>query len=327
MAVTPLLCSQLLPVSDVAHVDAARRAVIRQASQLTDDPETLGRVTVVAQELARNLVNHAGEGELYLSHDGYALDMIAVDNGPGMSNVTQCISDHYSTKGTMGAGLGAIKRMSDQFDIFSLPQQGAVVFSRFQLQPAPAPSLFRQGAISTSHPKEEVCGDAWAVLGNRVMVCDGLGHGPLAHVASSKAREIFFDHEPGQSLTTLMERTHRALMNTRGGALAFAEIDAAQGRVTFCGVGNIAGVLVADRVRSMVSSNGTAGYKVGRIQAFTYPWDESTALIMSSDGINSRLSFEGYPGLLNKHPAVVAAVIHRDFKRTTDDATVLVIRA
>ena len=64
MALTPLYCSQTFSVSDVAHVDAARRAVIRHARELTDDEEVLGKLTLVVQELARNLVNHAVEGEL-----------------------------------------------------------------------------------------------------------------------------------------------------------------------------------------------------------------------------------------------------------------------
>ncbi|MFC6478197.1 SpoIIE family protein phosphatase [Pseudomonas asuensis] len=158
------------------------------------------------------------------------------------------------------------------------------------------------------------------------MVCDGLGHGVQAREASAKAREIFLSHPSSIPLTELMERIHRALMSTRGAALAFTEILPEQGTVNFCGVGNIAGTLIADRPRSMVSANGTVGYKIGRVQSFSYPWDESSVLVMSSDGINSRVNLAGYTGLLGKHPAVTAAVIHRDFKRSTDDATVLVIR-
>ncbi|WP_312270152.1 ATP-binding protein [Pseudomonas sp.] len=326
MALTPLYCSQTFSVSDVAHVDAARRAVIRHARELTDDEEVLGKLTLVVQELARNLVNHAGEGELYLSHNNHELDLIAVDSGPGMVNVAQCLSDNYSTKGTMGAGLGAIRRMSDRFDIYSQPGKGTIVFSRTQLVPSPPGKRFEDGVLCTPHPREEVCGDSWAVLNNRIMVCDGLGHGTQAREASAKARDIFLNHPTGLPLTELMERMHRALTSTRGAALAFAEILPEQGTVNFCGVGNIAGTLMADRPRSMVSANGTVGYKIGRVQSFSYPWDDSTVLVMNSDGINSRVNLAGYTGLLGKHPAIIAALIHRDFKRSTDDATALVVR-
>jgi anti-sigma regulatory factor (Ser/Thr protein kinase) len=326
VALTSMHCHQSLSISDVAHVDAARRTVIRHAQTLTDDENVLSKLTIVVQELARNLVNHAGEGELYLSHNGYELDLIAVDSGPGMTNIAQCLSDHYSTKGTMGAGLGAIQRMSDRFDIYSQPGKGTFVFSRTQVVARPTPSPFLEGALCVPHPREEVCGDSWAVVGNRVMVCDGLGHGIQAHEASNKARDIFLNQPPGVPLTELMERTHRALMSTRGAALAFAEILPEQGMVNFCGIGNIAGMLIADRARSMVSANGTVGYKIGRVQSFSYPWDESTVLIMNSDGINSRVNLSGHVGLLNRHPAIIAALVYRDFKRLTDDATALVVR-
>lgn len=76
----------------------------------------------------------------------------------------------------------------------------------------------------------------------------------------------------------------------------------------------------------MVSSNGTVGYRMGRINTFTYPWDPTTLLIMTSDGISTKLDLAAYLGLSQRHPAVVAGLIHRDFRRLTDDATVVVAR-
>jgi hypothetical protein len=46
---------------------------------------------------------------------------------------------------------------------------------------------------------------------------------------------------------------------------------------------------------------------------------------MHSDGIASRWRIDAYPGLIAAHPALVAGVIYRDFGRTRDDATVLVL--
>ncbi len=325
MALNSDYCTRAFVVAEVAHVDAVRRAVIKQAQALGFDEAALGRLTIVVQEMARNLVNHAEHGEILLNHDEHSLDVLAVDRGPGMANVSQCMADSYSSKGTMGAGLGAIKRLSDCFDIYSQPGQGSLLLARFLLAPA-APTALLSAALCLAHPKEEHCGDAWAVRGNRVMVCDGLGHGPQAHEASWRARQLFLDHDPGIGLVELMERAHQALLSTRGGALAFSEVDVAQGQVTFCGVGNIAGALYADQARGMVSSNGTVGYKVGRIQTFSYPWDEHSLLIMTSDGITSKSSLSTYPGIRVRHPALVAAAIMRDFRRLNDDATVVVLR-
>ena len=47
---------------------------------------------------------------------------------------------------------------------------------------------------------------------------------------------------------------------------------------------------------------------------------------MNSDGLSSKWNLSGHPGLLGRHPMLIAAVLHRDFSRNTDDATVVVVR-
>jgi hypothetical protein len=47
---------------------------------------------------------------------------------------------------------------------------------------------------------------------------------------------------------------------------------------------------------------------------------------MASDGIGSRWDLAGYPGLAQRSPTLVAAVLYRDFQRGNDDATVVVLR-
>jgi serine/threonine protein phosphatase PrpC len=56
------------------------------------------------------------------------------------------------------------------------------------------------------------------------------------------------------------------------------------------------------------------------------PWEPGSTLVLASDGIRSGWSLDGHPRLLEQHPAIVAAVLHRDYGRPTDDATVLVVR-
>jgi anti-sigma regulatory factor (Ser/Thr protein kinase) len=311
-------------VDHAAHADAARRAIVRQAGHLTADETLLGRLGVVVQEMARNLVLHAGGGELLYSQDAQRLELLAVDRGPGMADVARCLADTYSSKGTMGAGLGAISRLADLFDIYSKPDQGTVVLAQFRLAPSDG-SLITSG-VSIAYPGEELCGDSWAVRDHRLLVCDGLGHGHAAHEASRKARELFLKHDPNIPLETLLERMHQVLMSTRGGAVALAEILPQQAQARFCGAGNIAGVLHDGRSRSMVSGNGTVGYRVGRIQSFSYPWSPNTLLLMASDGISTRFDLASYPGLAGRHPAVIAAVLHRDFRRQNDDATMVVMK-
>jgi len=159
-----------------------------------------------------------------------------------------------------------------------------------------------------------------------VLVTDGLGHGPLAANASQEAINAFHAHAdlgPGEILKTV----HGALRSTRGAAAALARVDVKDHIVRFAGVGNIAGVVVTPSgSRNMVSHNGIVGSEVRKIQEFTYPWYDDAMLIIWSDGISSRWSLDAYPGLIKRHPSVVAGVLHRDHGRGTDDSTIVVAR-
>jgi hypothetical protein len=132
---------------------------------------------------------------------------------------------------------------------------------------------------------------------------------------------------PQLGAAALMEQIHSALRPTRGAAAAVAVLNAAMGVCTYCGVGNISATLHAGgKARSMVSHNGILGHQVRKMVEFTYPLQDHALCILHSDGLSARWSLERYPGLASRHPALVAAVLYRDFRRVRDDATVLALR-
>ena len=63
-----------------------------------------------------------------------------------------------------------------------------------------------------------------------------------------------------------------------------------------------------------------------KVQEFVLPWNAGAMLIMQSDGLASRWDLEQYPGLIGCHPALIAAVLYRDYTRGRDDVAVLVAR-
>jgi hypothetical protein len=77
----------------------------------------------------------------------------------------------------------------------------------------------------------------------------------------------------------------------------------------------------------MVSHNGTVGVTVRKSQVFDYAMPPDGVLVMNSDGLQSRWTFEAYPGLQVCHPTTIAAVLARDFNRGRDDLTVLVAKS
>ena len=86
------------------------------------------KLVTAASELARNTVDHGGGGVAHLevvtngNHRG--LRLIFEDQGPGIPDVQQALSDGYSTTGGLGVGLGGSKRLVNHFEIESVPDRG-----------------------------------------------------------------------------------------------------------------------------------------------------------------------------------------------------------
>lgn len=294
-----------------------------------------GELALIVTELANNLLRHASHGELFLrameAEEVSGVEILAVDKGPGMASVSQCLRDGYSTAGTPGNGLGAINRLSQLLEIYSRPGEGTVLLSQLWSKPPPtrpAPTLMTHSVINRPKPGQEVCGDFWGAeqQPNRHLffLADGLGHGPEAATASRDAVRAFRKHAALRP-KEILEAVHAALHGTRGAAAAVAEINLAKQEVCFAGIGNIAGTIVTPtQSQSMVSHNGIVGHQVRKVQEFFYPWIPEGILVLHSDGLSSRWQLERYPGLMVRHPGLIAGVLYRDFKRDNDDATVLV---
>jgi hypothetical protein len=76
----------------------------------------------------------------------------------------------------------------------------------------------------------------------------------------------------------------------------------------------------------MISHNGTAGHEATHFQEFVYPFPETSALIMHSDGLSTSWNLAAYPGLRLRHPSVIAGILYRDAGRSRDDACVIVAK-
>jgi hypothetical protein len=125
----------------------------------------------------------------------------------------------------------------------------------------------------------------------------------------------------------VMETIHRALAPTRGAAIAVARVDRSAHLVRFSGIGNIAAALIAEgTTKRMVSLNGIAGHVAPRLRAFTYPYTGVATVVLHSDGVSAKWDVEAYPDLTMCRPSVIAGVLSRDFRRSHDDAVIVVLR-
>jgi anti-sigma regulatory factor (Ser/Thr protein kinase) len=325
----------LLQIDDRTQVGEARRAAVDMAEALGLGATQAGKVALAVTEAATNIVKHAGTGKILLGPlvraAAAGLEILALDRGPGISNVTASMRDGYSTAGSMGAGLGALSRVSPSFELYSQPGRGtALRLEVWEGAPPPPEVELEVGAVCLPKTGEEVSGDSWLLEASgdyrTVMVVDGLGHGPNAARAARAATEAFAAH-PAATPGALMQICHGALAATRGAAGAAARVAPAKKHGSFAGVGNIACrvEMTAER-RQLVSHSGTLGHVMRRVQEFEFDFPAGALLILQSDGLTTRWSSEDYPGLLAKHAGLIAGVLYRDHNRGTDDVTVVVLK-
>jgi anti-sigma regulatory factor (Ser/Thr protein kinase) len=328
------------PVSDASQVGEVRRAGAAAALAAGLGETERGALAVVVTEIATNLARHATGGRVLLATVGEpgaaGIEVLALDAGPGIANVDRALTDGFSTGGTPGNGLGAIRRLAHEFDLYTQPS-GTALVARVWSAAARRVSVAPKGPAGTvcvAIAGERACGDAWLVLRERdrtlVVVADGLGHGPEAAVASTEAVRVVRDMS-GASPLELMHAAHAALRPTRGAALAIAALPAdgtGAGTLRFAGVGNVAAAVHAGGAsRSLASHNGTVGHATRTVQEFAYDWPAGAALVVHTDGLTSRWRLDSYPGVLRHDPALLAGVLFRDAARGRDDATVVVVRA
>ncbi|MEU1808281.1 SpoIIE family protein phosphatase [Micromonospora sp. WMMD1076] len=316
-----------------ATAGSVRRAAERLGRQLELSASRVADLAIVTAEITSNLVKHAREGTLLMRparRGGQAgVELVAIDSGPGMADLTLSSVDGHSTAGTLGIGLGSITRQSSRFDGYSSPGRGTVLV--VQVWDAAPPEPDWAGGLARPITGEQTSGDGYAVRqvdGRRqVLVSDGLGHGPLAAAATGAAVSAFRS-APGGPPDVVVRHLHAAISHTRGAALAVAEPDPAAGVLRYAGLGNIAAMIVApgERRRGLVSLPGIAGHQRPAIRGYDYPFSRDATLVMHSDGVVDRWDLDDYPGLAGRNPLLGAATLLRDAGVRRDDACVLVAR-
>jgi anti-sigma regulatory factor (Ser/Thr protein kinase) len=330
------MTSVAIRVDTADQAGEARRRAAAVAAALRLDEQTAGRLALVVTECANNVWKHGGGGEILLNSgtpdDG--VDVLALDKGPGISDVARCFQDGYSTAGSSGTGLGAIQRLSTECQLYTAPGNGTALLARVRrtgAQKSNGGGRFEIGGVCVPQHGETLCGDGYAVEQTggdcRVLVADGLGHGPLAAACADAAVGAFREGREASSPAELMHEVHGALRTTRGAAVAVGFIDMVRRQLRYAGVGNIGGFLWRDgQARHLLSHPGIAGHDIRTLRELTYELGPHVLVLLYSDGISTHWSLDGYEGLLSRDPSLIAGVLYRDHSRRRDDATVVVLR-
>lgn len=180
-------------------------------------------------------------------------------------------------------------------------------------------------------PGEPVCGDqigCWRQPnGWRLALADGLGHGSAAHQAATRVMRELSAHLD-LDLNTLFDHCDRALIDTRGVALAVVDIDLTASRFVQAAVGNIRTVLQqAQGTKRLSGARGIVGAGFDGLRLEQLSLTAGDWLLMFSDGLPENAGFlDAVPHALPPPSDQLAAHWLEHWANLRDDASLLLYR-
>lgn len=325
-------------IEDRSYIAYLKREIHREVAAGNFTEQRSGEIDIIVSEICSNLVKYATRGEvLYRIHHTdekeSTFEILAVDKGPGIPDIARVMRDGVSTSATLGHGLGAIERLSNTFNIYSVPDWGTIVYSKV--------TTLQSGFVRKENldldvrglviakPREVECGDHYRIKRTkndvRVFLGDGLGHGKFAQEAVLAAGNFFFESDETNPVD-LVRQMHEKVRRTRGLVATIAIFDRKMNEWRICGVGNISTRLYQGIMyKNYMSYNGTIGLNLpNSLNYSTLPAERNQYLVMCSDGIRSRWDLSKYQSILKYDNMIMAACIYKDFNRGTDDSSILI---
>lgn len=201
------------------------------------------------------------------------------------------------------------------------------------MEPALGAGLLVEWGVATlAFGGQSTSGDQYLVQpfehGVLIAVVDGLGHGQEA-AAAARAAIITLAACPHCPVVELVRQCDRALRQTRGAVITLAALYEIKDRMTWMGIGNVAGVLL--RVdpqanpahESLLLRGGIVGYKLPTLIATNHQIQPGDMLIFATDGIDPEFTRSLWP---DPSPQHLATQILSRYGKNTDDALALVVR-
>lgn len=303
---------------------------------------------LVASELVSNQVKHAGGRGLIQvwQQPGPVLDILALDYGPGIADLSQAEEDGYSSANTLGKGLGSIRRLSDESFIYtqrddsgkSKKWSGTVFLARFRpggkkIDYDQDASVARDrstsleiGLFSRSLSDDRYNGDRiyFQKTGDtlRWLHLDGLGHGEQAQAATANlASHLSHCDTP----VAVLAAVDRQLKGTRGAVAIIGEFGLAGKALNILGVGDMhAHVMDDEEMYSLSFSPGVLGKEHNKPAQFGFAFGKRCLMISASDGIRRNWDVSNFPGLFHQHPQLIAYTLGNIMGRISDDQSLCV---
>jgi anti-sigma regulatory factor (Ser/Thr protein kinase) len=328
----------LFKANDRSYFAILKKEIRALAHTLPFNERQIGEIDIIVAEMASNLVKHAGGGQILTKlvrhNDNEGIELISIDNGAGMADINKMVRDGESSKSTLGLGLGAMQRLSDTFQVYSLKNWGTIILCRKYVKGLTLhikPPIAEIRSVAIPKPGETKCGDSFFHIENKnhikLFLADGLGHGEEAARAVHEAGIAFIncqELDPAE----ILRYVNLSVRKTRGLVGMAAIFDIAKKTWQICGVGNITTKINGPTIsKNYMSYNGIIGLNLPRtMNSQQILHEKGQYIIMCSDGLRSRWDILKYTGILRYDLTMLASSLIKDFTRTTDDASVAICK-
>lgn len=322
-----------LDVLDGASTAEARQLVRHRAAEAGLTSVQAEALATATSELVTNQLRHARQGRLAVRPVRRAgvsgVEVIAADRGAGIPDPVAALAGRSAPSGSLGAGLGGARRLTQEMDLDVRVGEGTCVRVRTFATSVPRSvvAIYGRpfpGELSSGDDAVFVRGDETLLLA----VADGLGHGREARAASAAAIDAVAA-APTLALPELVQRCAAAVEGTRGVVLALVRLHLVTRQLERVGVGDVRTLLLAPgRLESFPGSPGLLSGRQGeRPRAARQTADQLSphgALLLFTDGLRSAAA--PAPGPAGE-PMALAHDLAVRFGRDTDDLLVLAARS
>lgn len=279
------------------------------------------------------------------------IEIVISDTGPGIADVDLALTDGYSTSNSLGLGLGAIRRLADEFEIKSQTREktnnksGTTIYFRKQINSHQSKSIKFNQLQNKRYTKKKwiIAGKTLARQGSHlngdgftwiekedfilIAVIDGLGHGYNAHLAAKLSIQ-FINKNYYFTPIRLMEQLHKELSKTVGAQVMIMKINKIESCAEYVSVGNIRGFHIRrHNALSLLTKDGIVGRHLPNLQSQTFFLTETSSIIIHTDGISRAwLSRVKTVNIYRYGAHNLVNDLIKLYRKKADDCTVVIIQ-
>ncbi len=322
------------------------------ARKLGFDSVTIENMQIVASEMLSNQIKYSrqtGMVQLWYSEPSadmqkknsapVTVDIFAMDYGPGILDIDKALQDGYTTSRTMGKGLGSIKRLADEYDVYSQIVtkektnklwHGVAVWARFYLHSEECPQQYQVGVFERAYRDSNFNGDNIQLqITKNQLAClhvDATGHGQTAQKIIDKLHSIRTNIYKA-SASNMLDIVDRTLTGTAGAAGVAVKYNLTSCICEYSAVGDMRLLYLEHQKMKMLEvSPGTLGDVSRNHDSKQIQLEKGAILISTSDGIRRNWTMETFTGLWTKHAQIIAFVLGNQKGRASDDQSMIVLK-